>query len=82
MPESIWYYEDYVVAQNREYLIYKKEILSKNTALRSTMMQSGGSEKWKWKKTSTTKTSTHPSLWESDSPISVALLLYCHYFSS
>jgi hypothetical protein len=44
---SIGYYEDYVVTQNQEYLIYKKEILSKNTALHSTMLQGGGNEKWK-----------------------------------
>ncbi len=49
---SIWYYEDYVIAQNQEYLIYKKEIFSKNTALRSTMLQGGGNEKWTQKKSS------------------------------
>lgn len=66
LPDNIGYYEDYVVQKNYEYLLYKKEILSKNENIKKSLMQWWGTEKWKWK----SKKSTSSSNIES-SPISL-----------
>ncbi len=49
VPENIWYYEDYVVEKNQEYLVYKNEILSKNEILKESLKEGWGMEKWKGK---------------------------------
>lgn len=66
LPENIGFYEDYVVQKNYEYLLYKKEILSKNENIKKSLMEWWGTEKWKWK----SKKSANSSNVES-SPISL-----------
>lgn len=66
LPDSIGYYEDYVVQKNHEYLIYKKEIFSKNEGVRKSYTGWWGMEKWKWKSKSSQTTGNSGS-----SPISL-----------
>lgn len=51
--ENIGFFEDYVIQKNYEYLQYKKEVLSKNEAIKKTLQEQWwGMEKWKWKSSS------------------------------
>lgn len=65
--ENIWFFEDYVVQKNYEYLQYKKEVLWKNENIKKSLQQQGGGmEKWKWKSSSSSNNSGY-----SKQPISL-----------
>ncbi len=44
---SIWYYEEYVVEKNSEYLKYRKDVLKTTQANTIKIGSGGGTEKWK-----------------------------------
>ncbi len=44
---SIWYYEEYIVEKNTEYLKYRKDIMKTTEEGKIHIWSSGGTEKWK-----------------------------------